>query len=132
MKTAGIVAIAVLIAGSGLALHVARAQQPGLTRVELQRHDLSVPGREVIQVRFELAPGVSFPKYAHPGEEILYVLEGSIEYQVESKTPVTLRAGEGFFIPAGAFHTARNVGGGNAAELATYVVEKGKPLSVVK
>src|SRR4030095_16976502 len=94
MKTAGIVAIAVLIAGSGLALRVARAQQPGLTRIELQRHDLSVAGREVIQVRFELAPGVSFPKYAHPGEEILYVLEGSIEYQVESRAPMTRKAGE--------------------------------------
>ena len=132
MKTPRIIAVAVLIVTSSLALHVALAQQPGIKRTDLQRHDLSVPGREVIQVRFELAPGVSFPKYAHPGEEILYVLEGSIEYQVESKTPVTLKAGEGFFIPAGAFHTARNVGGGNAAELATYVVEKGKPLSVVK
>jgi quercetin dioxygenase-like cupin family protein len=106
-------------------------QAPGITRVDLQQHDLSVPGREVIQVRVELAPGVSFPKHTHPGEEIIYVLEGSLEYEVEGKPPVTLKAGEVLFIPAGTVHAARNVGSGNAAELATYIVEKGKPLLTV-
>jgi quercetin dioxygenase-like cupin family protein len=131
MKMTQIMAIAVLIVGSGLALHVARAQQAGIKRTDLQRHDLSVPGREVIQVRVELAPGVSFPKHTHPGEEIIYVLEGSLEYEVEGKPPVTLKAGEVLFIPAGTVHAARNVGSGNAAELATYIVEKGKPLLTV-
>ena len=131
MKTIRILAVAVLIVASGLALHVALSQQPGIKRTDLQRHDLSVPGREVIQVRVELAPGVSFPKHTHPGEEIIYVLEGSLEYEVEGKPPVTLKAGEVLFIPAGTVHAARNVGSGNAAELATYVAEKGKPLVVV-
>jgi quercetin dioxygenase-like cupin family protein len=124
-------AVAVLIVASGLTLHVAQAQQPGIKRTDLQRHDLSVPGREVIQARVELDPGVSFPKHWHPGEEIIYVLEGSLEYQVEGKPPVTLKAGEVFFIPAGTIHTAKNVGSGPGAELATYVVEKGKPLVVL-
>jgi quercetin dioxygenase-like cupin family protein len=131
MKAAAVVVMAVLIVGSG-ALRVAQAQQPGLKSIELQRHDLSVPGREVIQVRFELAPGVSFPQYAHPGEEIIYVLDGTIEYHVEGRAPVTLKTGEVLFIPAGAFHTAKNVGSDTAAELATYIVEKGKPISVIK
>jgi quercetin dioxygenase-like cupin family protein len=131
MKTTRILVVALLVVGSGLALHVALSQQPGIKRTDLQRHDLSVPGREVIQVRVELAPGVSFPKHTHPGEEIIYVLEGSLEYEVEGKPPVTLKAGEVLFIPAGTVHAARNVGSGNAAELATYVVEKGKPLVVV-
>ena len=131
MKTTRIMAVAVLIVGSGLALHVARAQQPGIKRTDLQRHDLSVPGREVVQARVELAPGVTFPRHTHPGEEIIYVLEGSLEYQVEGKPPVTLKAGDVLFIPAGAIHSAKNVGSGNGAELATYVVEKGKPLVVL-
>jgi quercetin dioxygenase-like cupin family protein len=130
MKTIRIMAIAVLF-GSGLALHVVRAQQQGIKRTGLQRHDLSIPGREAIQVRVELAPGVSFPKHTHPGEEIIYVLDGSLEYQVENKAPVTLKAGEVLFIPAGTIHAAKNVGKGNGAELATYVVEKGKPLVTV-
>jgi quercetin dioxygenase-like cupin family protein len=128
MKTARIIAVAVLIVGSGLALHVALSQQQGIKRTDLQRHDLSVPGREVVQVRVELAPGVAFPKHTHPGEEIIYVLEGTWEYTVEGKPPVTLKAGDVLFIPAGTIHSAKNVGSGNGAELATYVVEKGKPL----
>jgi quercetin dioxygenase-like cupin family protein len=125
-----ILIMAVLIVGSGLALYVARAQQPGIKRTDLQRHDLSAPGREVIQVRVDFAPGAVAPNHTHPGEEIIYVLEGSLEYQVEGKQPVTLHAGEVLFIPAGTIHSAKNVGGGNGAELATYVVEKGKPLVV--
>ena len=128
MKTARIMTLAVLIVGSGLVLQVARAQQPGVKRTDLQRHDLSVPGREVVQVRVDLDPGVAFGKHRHPGEEIIYVIEGSLEYEVEGKPPMTLKAGEVLFIPAGTIHAAKNVGSGNAAEIATYVVEKGKPL----
>lgn len=128
MKKARIIAIAVLIIAGGLALYVARAQQTGTKRTDLQRHDLSVPGREVIQVRVELAPGTTAPRHTHPGEEIIYVLEGTWEYTVEGKPPVTLKAGGVLFIPAGTIHSAKNVGSGNGAELATYVVEKGKPL----
>ena len=130
MRTTRFLAAAVLIAGGGLALDAARPQQPGVTRADLLRHDLGVPGREVVQVRVDFAPGAVAPEHSHPGEEIAYVIEGSLEYRLEGKPPVTLKAGEALFIPAGAVHSARNVGGGNAAELATYVVEKGKPLVV--
>jgi quercetin dioxygenase-like cupin family protein len=127
MKKASIVAAAALVA-SGLALHMAQAQLAGTRRIDLQRHDLSAQGREVIQARVEIDPGVSSPRHRHPGEEIIYVLEGALEYQVEGKPPVTLRAGDVLFIPAGTVHAAKNVGTGKGAELATYVVEKGKPL----
>jgi quercetin dioxygenase-like cupin family protein len=127
MKTVRILMAAVLIATSGLA----QAQLAGTRRIDLQRHDLSAPGREMIQTRVEIDPGVTSPRHTHPGEEIIYVLEGSLEYQVEGKPPVTLKAGEVLFIPAGTIHAAKNVGSGNAAELATYVVEKGKPLVTV-
>lgn len=123
--------VAPLIVGTGATLHLARAQQPGVKRTELQRHDLSVRGREVLQVRVELDPGVTFPRHRHPGEEVIYVLEGSWEYQVEGKPPLTLEAGDVLFIPAGTIHAAKNVGGGKGAELATYIVEKGKPLVVL-
>jgi quercetin dioxygenase-like cupin family protein len=131
MKTTRIVALAVLLAGSGLALYAARAQAPGITRTDLQRHDLSVPGREVVQVRVDFAPGVVAPAHNHPGEEIVYAIEGLMEYRLQGKAPVTLKAGQVLFIPAGTIHEVKNVGSGNAAELATYVVEKGKPLVVL-
>src|SRR4051812_27929670 len=106
----------------------AKAQQPGVKRTELQRHDISIAGHEAVQVRIDFDPGTGFGKHTHPGEEIIYVLEGLLEYQVEGKSPVTLKAGEVLFIPAGTIHSAKNVGSVNAAELATYIVEKGKPL----
>lgn len=133
MKTTRIIAIAGLVTLSAWLSHVASAQQwEGIKRTDLQRHDLSAPGREMIQVLVEFAPGVSAPQHAHPGEEIVYVVSGEFEYQLDGKPPVTLKAGDVLFIPAGAFHAARNVGSGNAAELATYIVEKGKPLLVSK
>jgi quercetin dioxygenase-like cupin family protein len=131
MKTARIMAVAVLMVGSALALHTAQAQAPGITRTDLQQHDLSVPGREVVQVRVDFAPGVVAPAHKHPGEEIVYAIEGLLEYRLEGKPPVTLKAGDVLFIPAGTIHEVVNVGSGNAAELATYVVEKGKPLVVL-
>jgi quercetin dioxygenase-like cupin family protein len=123
-----IMAVAMLIAGAGLASDAAQAQQPGTRRTDLQRHDLSVPGREVIQVRVDFDPGYVSPRHTHFGEEIIYVLEGTLEYEVEGKPPATYKAGDVLFVPAGAIHWVKNVGTGNGAELATYVVEKGKPL----
>ena len=105
--------------------------QEGVKRNDLQRHDIGVPGREAVQVRIDFAADALAPRHSHPGEEIIYVLEGSLEYQVDGKPPVTLNAGEVLFIPAGVIHSAKNVGGSNAKELATYLVEKGKPLVVI-
>ncbi len=100
----------------------------GVTRIDLQRHDLSLEGLETIQARIDIAPGAVAPWHRHPGEEVIYVLEGTLEYELEGKGPVTLRAGEVLFVPAGVAHKARNPGSTNGAELATYIVRKDKPL----
>ncbi|WP_119270972.1 cupin domain-containing protein [Taklimakanibacter deserti] len=131
MKAIWIILVAIIAAVSGLALPSASGQQQGVTRTELQRHDLSVPGREMIQVRVDLDPGVSFPLHSHPGEEIIYVLEGKWEYQVEGRGTLTLNAGDVLFIPAGVNRRAKNIGSGKGSELATYIVDKGKPLAVL-
>jgi quercetin dioxygenase-like cupin family protein len=81
-----------------------------------------------VQVRVDFDPGYVSPKHTHPGEEIIYVLEGTLEYQIEGQPTVTGKPGDVLFVPAGTIHSAKNVGSGNGAELATYVVEKGKPL----
>lgn len=99
-----------------------------IRRTQLQRYDLDAPGREVIQSRIDFDEGTEFGKHSHPGEEVIYIIEGLLEYRVEGKPPVTLKAGEVLFVPARTIHAAKNVGKGNAAELATYIVEKGKPL----
>src|SRR5215510_6955684 len=101
--------------------------QHGTSRIDLQRRDLSAPGRELIQVRVAFDPGYVAPRHTHPGEEIIYVLEGVLEYEIDGRR-TTVKAGEVVFVPAETIHSVRNVGPGNGAELATYVVEKGKPL----
>jgi quercetin dioxygenase-like cupin family protein len=121
-------AVALLILGNALVPDLAWAQQAGIKRTDLQRHDLSAPGREAVQVRVDFEPGAAFGRHTHPGEEIIYVLEGALEYQVEGKPPMTLKAGDVLFIPAGTIHAAKNVGSVTASELATYVVEKDQPL----
>jgi quercetin dioxygenase-like cupin family protein len=107
-------------------------QVPGIWRTDLQQHDLSLPGRQVIQNRVDLGPEAPFVWHKHPGEEIIYVLEGTLEYHVDGRPPATFNAGEALLVPAETPHAVRNVGSGNAAELATYIVEKGKPLVVIE
>ena len=128
-KTIRIMVPAAMIVASSLALGVASAQLPAnIKRTDLMREDLSVSGREVVQVRVDIPAGVTAPKHNHPGEELVYVIEGALEYRLHGRPPVTLRAGEVLFIPNGTPHEVKNVGSANAAELATYIVEKGKPL----
>jgi quercetin dioxygenase-like cupin family protein len=131
LKMARAALVAALIVGCGGAVHAAPPRPAGTTRLALQRHDLSIKGWEVLQARVDLAPGASFPRHKHPGEEIIYVLEGSIEYEIEGEPPATLRTGDVLFVPKGMVHSARNAGTVNAAELGTYVVERGKPLVVL-
>jgi quercetin dioxygenase-like cupin family protein len=120
-------ALAALLVAGGLTLPEARAQQAGIKRTDLQRHDLSAPGREVIQVRVDFDPGYVAPRHTHPGEEIIYVLEGTLEYEIDGKL-VNVKPGDVLLVGAGIPHLVRNIGSTNGAELATYVVEKGKPL----
>jgi len=107
---------------------MATQQVPGLHRTDLQQHDLSVAGREVIQNRVEIDSDAPAIRHWHPGEEIIYVLEGSLEYEIDGESPTRVEAGGALMVPAETVHAVRNVGAGTAAELATYVVEKGRPL----
>lgn len=125
-----------LLLGATLTTAAAQAEMPkaataGIGRTEALRHDFADDGREAIQVRVDFAPGAAFPKHTHPGVEIAYVLEGAVQYQLGEQPPVTLKAGDALYIPAGTAHSARNHGSVPAAELATYIVEKGKPNVVI-
>ncbi len=109
-----------------------KSWQSGIHRTDQVHQDLDVAEREVIQVRVDFDAGVASPKHSHPGVEVAYVIDGTFEYQLEGRAPVTLRAGDSLYIPAGTAHLAKNVGGGKASELATYIVKKGTPLLVLE
>jgi quercetin dioxygenase-like cupin family protein len=105
------------------------AQQTGFTRTPLQTQDLSTPGKVAVQARAEFDPGVAAGRHTHPGEELGYVLEGQLELRIDGQASRIVKAGEVFFVPAGLVHDGVNTGSGKAKVLATYVVEKGKPVA---
>jgi quercetin dioxygenase-like cupin family protein len=129
MRTIMIMAAGALVIAGAMQLTKANAEEP-IQRTDLVKNDIDLPGHEAVQVRVDIAPGAFAPSHRHPGEEIAYVLQGSLEYQLEGRNPVTLNAGQSLFIPSGVAHSARNVGDGKASELATYIVTKGSPLVV--
>ena len=123
--------VAYMAPASGQAKKGTRDDLAGkLARREVQRSPLSIAGREMVQVETLIPAGVESGWHVHPGEEIGYILEGRSNEGQGRATEYTLKAGEALFIPAGTIHAAKNVGSGNGAELATYIVEKGKPLVV--
>lgn len=114
--------LAGLVAGIG-------AQNANFKRTVVQQGDLSIPGREAVQAVAEFQPGATPGRHTHPGEELGYVLDGALLVEQDGKPAVTLTAGQTFLIPAGTIHNATNTGSGVAKILATYIVEKGKPLA---
>ena len=105
------------------------AQNPGVQRTVVTRADISVPGKEAVIVRIEFPVGASAGRHTHFGEEISYVIEGEGELLIDGQPPRKLKTGDGFIVPAGAIHDARNTGAGVLKLSGVFVVEKGKPLS---
>lgn len=115
---------------AGLAVQgAALAQASGLTRTLVGKADVSVPGREAVVARVEVAPGAKAGRHTHPGDEISYVLEGEATLLIDGQAPRTVKAGESFVIPAGTIHDAHNNGSVPTKLVGVYVVEKGKPLA---
>ena len=102
----GVWTMAALVA----ALGVASAQAPAFKRTELQRGDLTVAGREAVTAIAELPTGVASGKHTHPGEEVGYILEGTVTVEMDGKAPMVLNAGGAFLIPSGQVHNAKNTG----------------------
>jgi len=107
----------------------ALAQSSGLTRTLVGRADVSVPGREAVVARVEVAPGAYAGRHTHPGDEISYVMEGEAQLLIDGQSPRTVKAGESFVVPAGVVHDAHNSGSTATRLVGVYVVEKGKPLA---
>ena len=121
------------VAVTGIALSVTAsviyAQASGLTRTLVGKADVSVPGREAVVARVELAPGATAGRHTHPGDEISYILEGEAELRIDGQPPKIVKAGESFVIPAGVIHDAHNPGSAPVKLVGVYVVEKGKPMA---
>ena len=123
---------AVVVAMGTWGIQALNAQQPGFKRVPIQDQDLSVPGRHAVQAKAEFDPAGAIGRHTHPGEELSVVLEGSLTLKIDGQPPRVVKAGESFFIPASVVHAAENASKGKTVVLATYIVEKGKPVATME
>jgi quercetin dioxygenase-like cupin family protein len=99
-----------------------------LHRTEVQRAASSIPGRVIVQVLTEIPEGVESGWHTHPGEEVGYILAGTVEMRLHDTT-LHLEAGSGFLIPPGTPHNARDLGPGTGRMLSTYLVQEDEPLA---
>ncbi|MFZ6760505.1 cupin domain-containing protein [Undibacterium sp. Ji50W] len=105
------------------------AQSSGITRTIVTKADSSIPGKEDIIARIEIAAGAVVGWHTHPGDEISYVTDGEAELLVANQAPRKVKAGEGFVIPAGVVHSAKNHGSTPIKLVGVYVLDKDKPLA---
>src|SRR5438874_13497603 len=117
------------LAFAALSAGVLLSQNSGIQRIVVHKADVSVPGREAVIARVEVAPQARAGRHTHPGDEISYVMEGEGEILIDGQAPRKVKAGDGFVIPAGAKHDAHNTGTQPLKLVGVYVVEKGKPLA---
>jgi quercetin dioxygenase-like cupin family protein len=103
--------------------------QNGVQRTVVQRGDISVPGREAVAVRIEIAPGGSTGRHTHAGDETDYVVEGQLDVTIDGQAPKTIKAGEAIVIPQGMVHNAQNTGTQPLKAVGVHIVEKGKPMT---
>jgi quercetin dioxygenase-like cupin family protein len=100
-----------------------------LKRTQLQRSASSIPGREIVQVLTEIPAGVESGWHTHPGEEVGFIVAGTVEMMIRGQETLTLHAGDGFLIPPRTPHNALDVGPETGRMLSTYIVEVGQPLA---
>jgi quercetin dioxygenase-like cupin family protein len=123
---------AAAILGSVVAIAAQQAAAPaatGFKRTMVQQADLSAAGREVVQAIAEIQPGAESGRHTHPGEEVAYVLEGTMMLEIDGKPAVAKKAGEAFIVPPNTVHNAKNTGKAVVKVLGTYIIEKGKPVA---
>jgi quercetin dioxygenase-like cupin family protein len=100
-----------------------------LKRTEVQHKGSSIPGREIVQVLTEIPCGVESGWHIHPGEEVGYIVAGTVKMMIEGQPTLTLHAGDGFLMTPRLPHNARDVGPETGRMLSTYIVELGQPLA---
>jgi len=112
-----------LMAAAGTAV----TADSGVTRKLFERMDVPA-GHEAIMGAAELSAGTSIGRHSHHGVEFGYIAEGEVDLMIDGNQPLRLKTGDFYKIDAGKIHDARSINGA-AKAVATWIVQKGKPLS---
>jgi len=131
-KTIAAIVLAVLLgsatAQAQQAPPAATSQTANIKRTPLQKFDVPGTNYETVIGMAEVVPNVNIGKHSHPGPESGFMLEGDMTLLVDGQPPLVVKTGESYKVPPGAVHDAKT-GAKGAKVIATYVVEKGKPLA---
>jgi quercetin dioxygenase-like cupin family protein len=100
-----------------------------MKRTILLTKPLAAQGYNAVVGRGEVPSGMAAPRHSHPGDELVVLLEGEVEVELDGATPVRVRAGEAMHVEAGRAHRPRSVGAVPAKYISVWVVEQGKPLT---
>jgi quercetin dioxygenase-like cupin family protein len=100
-----------------------------LKRTELQHAASSIPGREIVQVLTEIPAGVESGWHQHPGEEVGYIVAGTVQMEIRDQPTLILHAGDPFLMPPRTPHNALDLGPETGQMLSTYIVEVDQPLA---
>ena len=125
----GALAIGLAALSTSVTFLPATAQEPTVQRKILLTHDLATPGYQVVMGAVEIPPGGREGRHTHPGAVVVYIQEGVLTFDYEGNPTMTYQAGDSFFIEAGKIHEGINKGASPVKAVATFVVEKGKPLT---
>ena len=109
-------------------LPAAVSQTATIKRTPLQKFDVPGTNYETVIGMAEIVPNVLIGKHTHPGPESGYMIEGEMTLLVDGQPPLEVKAGQSYKVPPSAVHDAKT-GPKGAKVIATYVVEKGKPLA---
>jgi quercetin dioxygenase-like cupin family protein len=127
--TVGALAIGLAALFTSVTSVPATAQEPTVQRKILLTHDLAIPGYQTVMGSVEIPPGGREGRHTHPGAVVVYIQEGVLTFDYEGNPTMTYKAGDSFFIEAGKIHEGINKGASPVKAVATFVVEKGKPLT---
>ena len=135
MKRTGLLLTLTLTVGIALGVigtQALNAQQEPMKRTVLLKTDLTgITGKEAILALVEFAPGAATQPHYHPGEELAYLLEGTVSLEVKGKPPITFKPGDTFHQPPKQVHRVKNLSStAQAKALAFTIAEKDQPLTV--
>ena len=104
------------------------ARSESVKRTALQRFEVPGTAYETVIGIAEIAPNISIGRHTHPGPESGFIIEGGFELLIDGEPTRQLKAGHSYKVPPRTPHDAKT-GSTGAKVIATYVVEKGQPLS---
>lgn len=137
MKRMGVLLGLTLTIGIALGMigtQALNAEQAAMKRTVLIKTDLSgIEGKEAVLALVEFMPGAATDPHYHPGEELAYLLEGTVSMEMKGKPAITVKPGDTFHLPPRQVHRVKNFSVTTPAKALTFTIsEQGQPATIIE